>query len=526
MLAHAFASLKITAMALLLTLLAPEPGSALHADEPAIPPPLGPYIHPRAGDFARASTFHATDRLVMTYYFYWYDSAANLHITNADGSDGLTDHPPALADFSFRSVPWHQRQLSDMIDAGIDIVLPVYCGAPSERGDIPGCQSWSYTGLKPMVQAAEELEKQGKQPPRIGLFYDTSTLQQNAWHQHIDLTTLYGKQWFYASIRDFFSLIPPRYWAMIDGKPIVVLYSASFARAYDQGCIDYVRRRFAQDFGARVPYIVRETSWKVQADDSYTWGGAIRPSVNGIAELGPGYDHSHVPSRPPLVVKRDGGRFYEAAWQTILRSKPRIVALETWNEFHEGTEICESKEYGRQYITLTRKYVDLFKSARQPVAAARTYAGAAAVEVVLGKDNRQAGLEQLDVADGVTLPVRIGGKDCRATQPAQEKVAYVYLALDKTFKWADAMNVMVDVEYFDRAPGSFAVEYDSHDAAAPVNGAYKRTAAQVLLGDGRWKTVRFTLTQARFRNSQNGGADLRLFVNADAFAVRRVVVRR
>ena len=40
--------------------------------------------------------------------------------------------------------------------------------------------------------------------------------------------------------------------------------------------------------------------------------------------------------------------------------------IETWDEFHEGTDIAESKEYGRQYIELTRKYSDLFKSGRKP----------------------------------------------------------------------------------------------------------------------------------------------------------------
>ena len=67
-----------------------------------------------------------------------------------------------------------------------------------------------------------------------GLFYDTSTLRHNAWSEHQDLTTQRGREWFHATVRDFFSLIPPRHWAMIDDKPIMLLYSASFAKAHDQ----------------------------------------------------------------------------------------------------------------------------------------------------------------------------------------------------------------------------------------------------------------------------------------------------
>ena len=79
----------------------------------------------------------------------------------------------------------------------------------------------------------EELEREGKTPPRIGLFYDTSTLQHNSWGYHADLRTERGKEWFAASIRDFFSMIPPKRWALIDGKPVVVLYSAGFATGHD-----------------------------------------------------------------------------------------------------------------------------------------------------------------------------------------------------------------------------------------------------------------------------------------------------
>jgi len=33
----------------------------------------------------------------------------------------------------------------------------------------------------------------------------------------------------------------------------------------------------------------------------------------------------------------------------------------TENELHEGTDICETREYGRGYIELTRHYVEMFR---------------------------------------------------------------------------------------------------------------------------------------------------------------------
>ena len=136
--------------------------------------------------------------------------------------------------------------------------------------------------------------RSGKQPPRIGLFYDTSTLQHNSWQEHVDLTTERGRQWFYATVRDFFSLIPPKHWAMLDDKPIVLLYSASFANNHDQGVVEYLKARFAQDFG-RVPRPAREISWRVKSDSVVAGGGALGlKNPGGVASLGPGYDHSAV----------------------------------------------------------------------------------------------------------------------------------------------------------------------------------------------------------------------------------------
>ena len=128
-----------------------------------------------------------------------------------------------------------------MIDAGVDVLLPVYWGAPSERNPASSYHYWSFSGLGPLVSARGEAVREGKPAPRIGLFYDTSTLQHNSWNRHIDLTTDYGREWFYESIRDFFSLIAPTHWAMINGQPLVFLYSASFAVKHDQSCIDFVR---------------------------------------------------------------------------------------------------------------------------------------------------------------------------------------------------------------------------------------------------------------------------------------------
>lgn len=502
----------------------------METQEREIPPAFGPHVNLSEADFVRAKTFRASDRIVGTYYFYWYDAETKAHLIDGDGSDALTTHPSSTEGFSYKSVAWHGRQMEDMMAAGIDVALPVFWGGPSEH-EANAHNHWSFAGLRPLVKAREELlrsaRRGGREPPRIGLFYDTSTLQFNAWGTHVDLATDYGRRWFYATVRDFFSMIPPAHWAMIDGRPIVLLYSAAFAKRHDQGAIDYCREQFAREFGGRVPWIAREVSWRVAADGTVAWGGALGLKNPGIASLGPGYDHSAVPGRAPLVVDREGGAFYERNWVRFLRRPSNFVMLETWNEFHEGTDIAESREYGRQYIELTRKYTDLFRRGEKPPLPKGKYTGAREISIQLASADDSRGLRRVENADGVTEPTSVDGEVARSSKPVPGRIRYAYFAADDSFKAAEAQGYELEVEYLDASAGRLGLEFDGSDRDAPFEGAYSPSPVTAeLSGSGSWATATFPLPGARLLNSQNGGADFRLVVDADEFLVRRVVLRR
>lgn len=492
-----------------------------------IPPAFGPHVNLKPADFAGAKSYRSSDRIIGTYYFYWYDAPSKAHIIDGDGSDALTTHPPTLEGLSWKSTVWHRRQLEDMMAAGVDVVLPVFWGAPSEQS-AKAHLHWSYEGMPPLVQAREELLRAGKQPPRIGLFYDTSTLRHNAWGEHIDLTTDRGRQWFHATVRDFFSLVPPKHWAMIDDKPIVLLYSAAFAKAHDQGVVEYLREEFPKQFGGRVPWLAREVSWRVKADSVVAWGGALGlKNPGGVASVGPGYDHSAVPGRRPLVVDRRGGAFYEEQWLKLLRRPANFVMVETWNEWHEGTDVAESEEYGRRYIELTRKYSALFKQGWRPPWPKGSYSDAKAVTITLGATNRGAGLRQIENEDGATAPAEFGGRAARAAKSAPGQGRYVYFAVDDSFKASEATAFKVEVEFFDVAPGRLSLEFDGSDESAPLSGAYTRAPESVnLAGTKSWRKATFTLKDTKFTNAQNRGADFRLVVEAPKFGVGKVTLGR
>lgn len=336
---------------------------------PVVGDPLERFTPPTAETIAQRPTWLAAERIVGATYFYWY-RWPDLHFFD-DGQhtdDALVDHFVDPQSVSMTSKDWHKKELSDMIDAGIDTLWPVYWAAPGNFDH--AVYSLYVTGLVPLQQAIDELVAEGRRPLRIGMFYDTSSLLNSVRgvspiDGKADLTTPEGKEIFYQTIRSFFATVHPRHWACIEGRPVTVLYASGFAAAYDQSSIDYVYSRFAADFAGVRPYIIRERSWNLQTESSYRWGAALAgPYVDGIAAVGPGFDDSAVPREPHFFRDRQGGDFYRNGWNTVLSSGRNIVHVETWNEMHEGTDVCESVEYARQYITLTADYAGRFKALR------------------------------------------------------------------------------------------------------------------------------------------------------------------
>jgi hypothetical protein len=495
--------------------------SAALGQAPERPEPPGPYARRVAPTAAAKASFRKDQPIVGTYYFYWYDAETKEHFVDPDGSDALTDHPERTDGYSYRSAEWHRRELLDMIEAGLDFVLPVCWGCPGAHSE------WSFTGIPPLVEAARRLESEGRRPPRIGLFYDTTTLRWNHRGLHADLSTREGKEWFYVSVRDFYAMVPPDLRACVDGRPLVWLYSASFAKRQDPAAFDYLREEFEKDFGVE-PFIVKESSWEGRADAAYAWGAALSPKLVDVAAVGPGYDHAAVPGRAPLVRDREGGAFYSRSWDLVLSRdparRPSIAVVETWNEFHEGTEIAPTREHGRKYLELTKRYAALWHQQAR-VERAGPYAGAEEVEVALGEENRCEGLSQAEHDDGRTEPVTAGGNSARRTARTSGAGRYIYFDVDDSFFWDDARPLELEVTYLDAGRGEVALDYDSRDPKATLGGAFKRAVAGTLEGTGAWVTRRVLLGDAAFTGRANGH-DFRLSVPGGDLAVHRAVVRR
>jgi hypothetical protein len=511
-----------------------------------------PFPLPHAGAVGKAPTFEGGDRIVATHYFYWYrwpDSHC----------DQLRLHFPEEKKVSFESEDWHRGELEAMVSAGIDVALPVYWGCV-DHYDRPGV-SFSVKGLPPLVRALDAMAAAGRKAPRIGLFYDTSTLLNGVRgalpaEGRADLRTEEGRDVFYRTIRDFFCQVPPRHWACIDGKPLVVLYSSAFAAGFDQGAFDAVSERFRSDFSGVAPFVIRDASWGgVETDGVCSWGAALQGARlgDGTVQIGPGYDDSPVHGRRTPIREREDGRFYEKAWRMALRSGRDIVIVETWNEHHEGTSIAPTREFGGQYVEITRRYADLFRARRvvkeeitlefpalrpRPDRSwGREAEGKREVRFVAGGES--SGLRpkrhedgpfverRSDVGDGVGSGAAGAGRHVVATAGAGPgKVSYLYFQVSDWFFFDGTGEFALDVEWRSAGTATATVQYDSRNRAATLEGAYTSGGRFRATGPGKWHTERLPLREARFANRQNGGCDFRFAVTGADIEVRRVELKR
>jgi hypothetical protein len=533
----------------LLVLVASTPDRARGQE---LPPTPGPCCPASATEVASGTTFSSIDRFVAAYYFYWYrwDNACvgeicdplytRGHIEFATGVFGpstrsaLTHTPPDLESYDFADPEWHDSQIEDMVAAGIDVVLPVFWGVPGRyEGDQSHyCAAWSKVGLEALVKAVQSREEQGKPFPLIGMMYDTTTLIfESPFHYEQDRRTLdlrndLGKKHFYATVRDFYSLVPPKYWARWQWHPLVWLYASEYAAAFDDTLLPDCKSRFEQEFAGATPWFVAHLDWLgAKPDWVYRWGGAIQPSFLSVNSLGPGFDRSGAEGKPAgssVLRERAEGAFYRDAWEQALRSLAPVTVIETWNELHEGSEICRTREHGDRAIQITREYADRFAKGIAP-----PFPGPFAQENSVSwsaATGLPGGLSPTPWEDGRYRLVQSDSDSLIETEDS-----YLYFEVEDSFIFslAGSATPTLEVEFFDLPArvGSLFVEYDSWDQGAQYHGIYKQTDQEPLSGKFSYRTVSFPLPAARFANNQNGGADLRL-VAPKGLRVRSVTLRR
>ena len=470
------------------------------------------------------------ERVLFTYYFYWYDWQTKTHIGMhgpCNSCSPLTDEPDNIETVTWRGTEWHKKQIYDMIYAGIDVILPVYWGS---SGDV----WWSRPGIENLAKALEEVRLSGQTPPSVGMDYDTSS------RVGMDVTTQRGKNEIYDDVKFFFNTIPREYWALADNdRPIIWFWQAGELGNYDSSFIEFLSNQFEKDFGIR-PYIALESDWatkQVQGFDAlYSWNGPYPQAFsNKVASVSPGFDDQWILFREHAgLVKRENGDFYKRGLaQSIICGIPWL-AIETWNEYHEATEIAETVQYGRTYLDITHKFAPYFKKGEMPpgFGLVTPYSKQTTVNIDLSEINSENGVKlDISVDDGQQQVVEKDGLKARETvfSSPDASSAYLYFKIDDGFYFNRPQPIKITVTYFDEGYKPVYINYD----AAPCGSNWNEETMYkgILLGNRsntrKWKTISININDAYFTNNENGATDFRVAVNnQEPVSVSRIEITK
>lgn len=145
------------------------------------------------------------------------------------------------------------------------------------------------------------------------------------------------------------------------------------------------------------------------------------------------------------------------------------------------------------------------------------------VQLVSGTPDRSTGLDALVHGDGRFTVVEQAGQRYWLLP----RRSHLYMGVDDSLRAGLGASVEIELEYRNTGAGDIRLHYDSQDLSWPDQGAYKEYPTFVQrMNTGQWRSVKFSIPDARFENRQNSGADLRFYNNGDPLLIRAVRIRR
>jgi hypothetical protein len=174
----------------------------------------------------------------------------------------------------------------------------------------------------------------------------------------------------------------------VDGKPVVFVYGRAVGElgltgwleagrliddGYQGGAVligDEFSYGSARVFDGVHTYNTAGSLANKSLDEVRNWATGTYPSWVQLADQAsvistitviPGYDDTKIRT-PGLAVNRFDGELYRTQWEQAIAADPHWVLVTSFNEWHEGSEIEPSVEFGTKYIELTGEWAAKFKA--------------------------------------------------------------------------------------------------------------------------------------------------------------------
>ena len=120
-----------------------------------------------------------------------------------------------------------------------------------------------------------------------------------------------------------------------------------------------------------------------------------------------------------------------------------IIEIETWNEYHEGTNISESKEFWRKYLDLFKKYIEKFKNEEVP----KNFSGkelynSNEVSINFKNMSENEDIQYIEAADGKNEVVTF--KVYKSLKPVGTEFSgkYMYFKLNSMYKFIKGKDII------------------------------------------------------------------------------------
>jgi len=303
------------------------------------------------------------DRKVLAFYYQWYASPDGPSGWTFHWNNGYTDHPlMGLYDSADERVI--RAHMSMAKYAGIDVLV----------ADYPYTEGYNDQTWPAMLRLADEMglklthyELRRKDLSRIAesvshpafltdsgrpvfFFYAPRVATPEEWIEYRrDLEARLGPMIWIGNVVD------EEYLGVFDGFHTycyITVHPGDDGRQFYSQAIDMLRIGPSK-MGLDEAFSLAYSGEKVDLDLKSLFLTVI-----------PGYDDRKV-RQPGLFRAREGGDMYERLWKTAIDLDADSVLITSWNEWHEGTEIEPSAEYGFQYLELTRQLTEKYKGTAQ-----------------------------------------------------------------------------------------------------------------------------------------------------------------
>lgn len=310
-------------------------------------------------------------RRVMAFYYPWYGTAdgpggagrvvhwGHIDADKLDISDST--HYPLGGAYDSHSSQVIDRHCRQAQGSGIDALIVSWWGAGS----------YEDRAMLPILNACKRYSL------KASIYYETVPPPPTAQ----------------AAAQDLLQNVLQRYashpaWLRHNGKPVVFVYG----RAVEEiGLFGWhqVKERLKTEFAGGAVLIGDGFSYGTAAvfDGLHTYNpagelaGKTPPQLRAwctqtypqwiqtarqqgriaVLTVIPGYDDTKIRTPGLKVLRLDGG-LYALQWAAAVKAAPDWILITSFNEWHEGSEIEPSVEYGDVYLKLTTRFSEEFRA--------------------------------------------------------------------------------------------------------------------------------------------------------------------